>query len=83
MLLRADGTVKATQVISYAKGRYKGRIDPGDRFGDALANLGDLNGDGAVDLAVGSHGYEEEQKDLVDTGAVMILGGTMRVDGWG
>ena len=41
-------------------------LDPGDFFGSSLSALGDLDGDGALELAVGADGGS-------DSGAVWIL----------
>jgi len=49
-----DGTVKAHQKISDLQGGFTGILDNEDRFGVSVANLGDLDGDGVVDLAVGA-----------------------------
>jgi len=69
LFLNADGTVKATQKISETAGGLGAVLDPGDFFGRAVAGLGDLDGDGVEDLAVGA----ERDDDLADRGAVWIL----------
>ncbi len=48
------GTVKSHQKISDTEGGFTGILDDGDNFGWHLASLGDLDGDGVVDLAVGA-----------------------------
>ena len=50
LFLNADGTVKASRKISNPD---EGEEADGDRFGASVANLGDLDGDGVTDLAVG------------------------------
>ena len=62
LLLNSDGTVKAHQKISDAEGGFTGILDDGDRFGRSVASLGDLDGDGVGDLAVGA--------DLDDDGGI-------------
>ena len=53
MFLNADGSVKASQKISATQGGFSGTLNGGDHFGISCANLGDLDGDGVTDLAVG------------------------------
>ncbi|MCH8251883.1 MAG: FG-GAP repeat protein [Planctomycetes bacterium] len=54
LFLNMDGTVKAHQKISDTEGGFTGILDDGDLFGGAVASLGDLDGDGVGDLAVGA-----------------------------
>ena len=54
LFMTADGTVKSHQKISATEGGFEGDLDDGDSFGVALASLGDLDGDGVSDLAVGA-----------------------------
>ena len=54
LFLNADGTVKCHQKISSTQGGFDGPLDDGDCFGFGLAFLGDQNGDGVGDLAVGA-----------------------------
>lgn len=46
---------------------------PGDRFGEVIANIGDVNGDGIPDFAVGAPGRSEG--GLADAGAVYVFYG--------
>lgn len=56
LFLNADGSVKAQQKIGDDEGGFPaGLLTDGDRFGEALAPLDDLNGDGVLDLAVGAN----------------------------
>ncbi len=70
LFLNIDGTVKAEQKISDIEGGFTGTLDNGDWFGDSLASLGDLDGDGVSDLAVGSR---RDGDGGTDRGAVWIL----------
>lgn len=57
VFLNADGTVKSEQKISATQGGFGDDLHLGGRFGKSLAPLGDVNGDGVPDLAVGSPGH--------------------------
>ncbi len=76
LFLNSNGTVKAHQKISETQGGFGGNLLNTDEFGTSLANLGDLNGDGVIDLAVGSILDDEVGNDH---GAVYIL--FLRPDG--
>ena len=56
LFLNADGTVKTHQKISDTEGGFTGMLDDSDNFGRSVASLGDLDGDGVGDLAVGASG---------------------------
>jgi hypothetical protein len=56
LFLRPNGTVKSHQKISSLEGDFKGQLNDGDMFGRSATTIGDLDGDGVVDLAVGAHG---------------------------
>ena len=66
----ADGTVKAETKISSTQGGLTGPLDNDNHFGVSLASLGDLDGDGIADLAVGANGDDDGG---IDRGAVYIL----------
>ncbi|MCP4303502.1 MAG: hypothetical protein GY788_01185, partial [bacterium] len=70
LFLNADGTVKAEQKISSTFGGLTGPLDDGDLFGASVSGLGDLDGDGIVDIAVGAHGDDDGGSDR---GAVYVL----------
>ena len=76
MAAPSDGTVKSHQKISDTEGGFTGPILDDDRFGISSASLGDLDGDGVSDLAVGANGNDGEGRDR---GAVWIL--FMNTDG--
>ena len=65
-----DGRVDQQQKISGNAGSFGGNLSEGDQFGSALASIGDLNIDGAFDLAVGTPG---DDKGGTDRGSVWIL----------
>jgi hypothetical protein len=48
------GTVLDTQKISDTEGDFLGTLDDSDNFGHCFVPLGDLDGDGTTDLAVGA-----------------------------
>ncbi len=48
------GTVLSHQKISDTQGNFGGVLDNSDNFGWSVASLGDLDGDGVGDLAVGA-----------------------------
>jgi hypothetical protein len=70
LFMKRDGTVKSHQKISMAEGGFRGALGGGDLFGFAAASLGDLDGDGVVDLAVGT---PKDDDGGVRKGAVWIL----------
>jgi cysteine-rich repeat protein len=70
LLLNPDGTVKSQQKISGTQGGFSGTIDDADWFGYAVASLGDLDGDGMGELAVGAVGDDDGGSDR---GALWIL----------
>jgi cysteine-rich repeat protein len=70
LFLNSSGTVKAHQKISDTQGGFTGALDDRDYFGFGVDSLGDLDGDGVGDLAVGA--YRDDDGGL-DRGAVWIL----------
>jgi hypothetical protein len=70
LFLEADGTVLFEQKISDTQGDFQGALGGGDLFGFALASLGDVDGDGVTDLAVGT---PKDDDGGVRKGAVWIL----------
>lgn len=70
LFLNTDGTVKAEQRIGETQGGFNGVLEDDDNFGEGLAYLGDLDGDGIGDIAVGSFG-DDDGGNL--RGAVYIL----------
>ena len=70
LFMNNNGTVFAQQKISFNIGGFSGNLENGDHFGTAIANMGDLDGDGVNDLAVGTPGANDGG---IDRGAVWIL----------
>jgi len=70
LFLNADGTVSAEQKISQRQGEFNATLDDGAGFGSALADLGDLDGDGITDLAAGAPFSDDGG---TDRGAVWLL----------
>ena len=61
LFLNSDGTTKNAQKMSNLYGNFNTfySVDADDRFGMSRASLGDLDGDGVVDLAVGAFGDDD------------------------
>ncbi|MFI0378257.1 MAG: integrin alpha, partial [Candidatus Thiodiazotropha sp.] len=76
LFLNADGTVDSKKRISQNRASFDGQLSDNDRFGGALANLGDINSDGTDDLAVGA---KQSDDGGAERGAVWVL--FLEVDG--
>ncbi len=70
LFLNEDGTVKDEQKISDTAGGFLGTLVALDQFGFAVASLGDLDGDGTGDLAVGERADDDGG---LNRGAVWVL----------
>ncbi|MEM7274511.1 MAG: putative Ig domain-containing protein [Actinomycetota bacterium] len=81
LFMNPDGTVRAEQKISETIGGFTGPLDGGDRFGEAVAAVGDVDGDGTIDLAV-TAGSDDDGSS--GAGAVYVLfmnpDGTVRAE---
>ena len=73
LFLNSDGTASSTVKISDGENGGPTGLESGDRFGSALTNLGDLNGDGVPDLAVGAYQDDATSGGDFNEGAVHIL----------
>lgn len=72
LFLDDDGTVLGHQKISDAAGGFTGTLDDLDVFGVGVAALGDLDGDGFIDLASGASADDDGGTNS-NRGAVWIL----------
>jgi hypothetical protein len=71
LFMNADGTAKSSQKIASGTGGGP-TVGDGDFFGHSVASLGDLDGDGITDLAVGAH-YDDTGAMNSNRGAVYVL----------
>lgn len=76
LFLRADGSLRSQVLIAEGLGGFFQPIDDSDYFGRGMDCIGDLDGDGVPDLAVGA--YRDDDGGF-DKGAVYIL--FMKPDG--
>lgn len=73
LFLNANGSVKSSKEISHNKNGGP-ILSSGDYFGCALARVGDIDGDGIADLAVGAEGDDHNDENGGDAqGAVYLL----------
>jgi len=72
LYLESDGTVANEQKVSDTQGGFGGALDDEDQLGISSSGIGDLNGDGLPDLAVGANGNDDENNNA---GALWILFG--------
>jgi len=64
------GRVTRTLKVGSGAGGFGGTVDPGDGIGEGATAIGDLDGDGVPDLAVGA---PDDDEASIDDGAVWIL----------
>jgi hypothetical protein len=70
LLMNADGTVRFEQKISATNGNFNGGLDDDDHFGSAVTGLGDVNGDGIIDIAAGA---DQDDDGGINRGAVWLM----------
>jgi len=70
LFMDKDGSVDMDQEISHEAGNFNGNLDRDDAFGSAVAGIGDLDGDGIYDIAVGAPFDDDGGKNR---GALWIL----------
>ncbi len=70
LFLDTDGAVRSHRKISAIAGGFAGALSSGDEFGKSVTSLGDLDGDGKTDIAVGA---PNDDDGGADRGAVWIL----------
>ncbi len=85
MLMNRDGTVKHTAEINGGAENDLALAD-GDNFGVSVASLGDLDGDGTLNLAVGANqddagGANRGTVHIIPVNADGLIRNTMKIDG--
>ena len=76
MFMNSNGTVSRTIEINDNTANGPA-LDNDDNFGSSIANIGDLNGDGVSDIAVGA--IDDDAGGIVNSGAIHIM--FMNTDG--
>jgi hypothetical protein len=59
LFLNSDGTVDSHQKISDTEGNFTGVLDDNDHFARSICPIGDFNGDGTIDIAVGARNDDD------------------------
>ncbi|NVK03483.1 MAG: FG-GAP repeat protein, partial [Flavobacteriia bacterium] len=70
LFLDSSNNVIDTSRIAYGESGFNQQLGQASRFGNSITGLGDLDGDGNVEIAVGADQYVDSS---VKTGAIFIL----------
>jgi hypothetical protein len=79
LFLDSTGKVKDHQKISDIEGNFEGTIYETESFGWSITNIGDLNNDGVVDLAVGTNYGGGGRTPGIDPVWILFLDSTGKV----
>lgn len=70
LFLNEDGTVRDHEKVSQTQGGFTGMLTSGDLFSHIVSSMGDLNGDGFSDFAVGAPADDDGGDDR---GAIWMM----------
>ncbi|MCK9481731.1 MAG: FG-GAP-like repeat-containing protein [Bacteroidia bacterium] len=73
LFLNSNGTLKSVQEIGKDKGGFTDSFNLNSNFGQSITNLGDIDGDGINDIAVGEPGYINPDSSGTYYGRVWVL----------
>jgi len=73
IFLNSNGTVKGVQEIGKEKGGFTDSFNVNSNFGRSVTNLGDLDGDGVSDIAVGEMGNKHLDSSGTYYGRIWVL----------
>lgn len=81
LFLDAEGEVRDEDKIADGDGGFGGDLDDGDQFGSSVADIGDVNGDGITDLAVGAPN-DDDGPDNAGAVWILFMDNSGRVTDW-